>query len=128
MYEYKIDGELCSKSNSRRIVNYGGRPRIIKSQKALDYVASSLPQIARQKKHKMLEDYIAIELHVWYKSKRPDLDVSLIQDVLQEAGVYKNDRLIVELHAFKYIDRKNPRIIVRIKELSKDDLSNSGLF
>lgn len=76
----------------------------------------------------MLEEYIAIELHVWYKSKRPDLDVSLIQDVLQEAGVYKNDRLIVELHAFKYIDRKNPRIIVRIKELSKDDLSNSGLF
>ena len=117
MYEYKIDGELCSKSNSRRIVNWGGRPRIIKSQKALDYVASSLPQIARQKKHPMLENYLSMEIHVWYKSKRPDLDVSLIQDVLQEAGVYKNDRQIVEIHAFKYWDKEKPRVLVRIHEV-----------
>ena len=38
IYECVVKGEPASKSNSRRLVTIGGRPRFIKSKKALDYV------------------------------------------------------------------------------------------
>jgi len=123
MLELKVDGQLCSKSNSRRIVNYGGKPRLIKSQKALDYEASALIQLKPQlRDHKMFEGYLRLEVHVWYQSKRPDLDITLIQDTLEHAGVYKNDRQVVEIHAFKYWDKERPRIIVRVSEVDESEL------
>ena len=118
MIELKVQGELCSKSNSRRIVNYGGHPRVIKSQKALDYEYSSTLQIKRQLGQQgTIEGQVSIEVHVWYASRRPDLDIALIQDVLQKAGVYKNDRQVFEIHAFKYLDKENPRVLIRIREI-----------
>lgn len=127
--ELKISGQLCSKSNSRQLILRGKHPRIIKSKAALEYVKESSIQIKRQlKNHKPFEDYVRLEVHVWYASRRPDLDISLIQDVLQENGIYQNDRQVVEIHAFKYRDTKNPRIIVRISEIDNEELKNSGLL
>jgi len=118
MLELKINGELCSKSNSRRIVLRGKHPRVIKSQKALDYEYSSSMQIRSQLgAHRTFEGYVSLEIHVWYASKRPDLDISLIQDILEHNGVYKNDRQVVEIHAFKYWDKENPRVLARIREV-----------
>ena len=37
LWEATILGEPASKSNQRRIVKMGGRPRLIKSKKALSY-------------------------------------------------------------------------------------------
>ena len=117
MIELKIEGELCSKSNSRRIVNHGKYPRIIKSAKALAYEQSALLQIkAQYRARQPLKNSIILELHIYYASRRPDLDVSLIQDIFEHAGIYKNDRQVVEIHAYKYLDVKNPRLIARISE------------
>lgn len=125
--EFKIDGELCSKSNSRRIILRGKHPRVIKSQKALDYVAMSLPQIRKQRTYKTFENYVGLEVHVWYASRRPDLDISLIQDILQDAGVYKNDRQVIEIKALKYLDKEKPRVIAKVYELDKESVLASGL-
>lgn len=117
MLELKIKGELCSKSNSRRIVSNGKFPRVIKSQKALDYEYTSSLQIQKQLgSHQTFEQSVIMEAHVYYASRRPDLDVSLLMDVLEKARVYKNDRQIVEQHLFKYLDPKDPRVIVRLSE------------
>lgn len=115
--ELKISGELCSKSNSRRIVNFGGHPKIIKSAKALAYEQSALMQIKTQlRAHREFQKSIILELHIYYASRRPDLDVSLIQDIFEHAGIYKNDRQVVEIHAYKYLDKDSPRLIARISE------------
>lgn len=116
--ELTILGELCSKSNSRRIVLRGKYPRVIKSDKALNYEKISDLQLRKQLvNHRAFEGYVSMEAHVYYASKRPDLDISLLQDVLEKAGVFLNDRQIVEIHAFKYWDKENPRTIVRVKEV-----------
>lgn len=126
--ELKILGELCSKSNSRRIVTRGKYPRIIKSQKALDYEKSALIQIASQlKNHKPFTNYVGIEAHIWYGSRRPDLDVSLLQDILEKAGIYKNDRQVIEIKALKYLNKKEPKVIVKIYEVSEENIVASGL-
>lgn len=124
MLELKINGELCSKSNSRRIVKMGKFTRVIKSQKALDYEYTSNLQIKSQLGvHRTFMGPICAEFHVYYASRRPDLDISLLQDVLEHAGVYKNDRQIVEIHSFKYLDTKNPRVIARISELDENPMA-----
>lgn len=126
--EFKIDGELCSKSNSRRLVARGKHPRIIKSQKALDYEYSSSLQIQKQLgNHRTFQGYIGLEVHVWYASRRPDLDISLIQDILEKNGVYKNDRQVAEIKACKYLDKHNPRVVVKIWELDEETVKISGL-
>lgn len=118
MLKLKITGELCSKSNSRRIVMRGKRPLVIKSEKALLYEESSLLQLSNQLRgFDAYEGYVRLIAHVYYSTKRPDLDISLLQDVLEKAGVYKNDRQVVEIHAFKYWDKENPRVLVEVEEV-----------
>ena len=128
MLELKIQGELCSKSNSRRIVNRGKYPRVIKSEKALNYEESSRIQIQSQLgTHKTFLEYVGIEVHVWYASRRPDLDISLLQDILEKNGIYKNDRQVAEIRAVKYLDKENPRVLVKIREHDKESVRLSGL-
>lgn len=107
-----------SKSNSRIITSFGGRPRLIKKPKAIQYVDTALLQIQSQLgSHRMFEEPVRMDITIYYKDRRPDLDVSLIQDILEKAGVYKNDRLVHEIHAYKKFDKENPRLIVRIEPL-----------
>lgn len=115
----EILGELSSKSNSRRLVTYGGKPRMIKSQKALDYEKTAIPQIKSQWRKKPLACGVGLDVDVYYASRRPDLDISLLMDVLEKAGVYENDRLVVEYSVRKHLDKDNPRTIVEIYELDK---------
>jgi len=120
MIELKINGKLYTKSNSRIFTTFGGRPRLIKSADSQNYVRSAILQIKTQlKDHTTFEEPVILEAHVWYENKRPDLDISLLQDILEKAGVYKNDRLVHEIHAFKYFDKDNPRVLVRVHPLEK---------
>ena len=101
-----IFGEPASKSNSRRLVWGRGRPKIIKSAKALSYADAFPLQV--KKLPKLLEGELAIWMVIHYASHRPDLDESLILDCLQGL-VYKNDRQVRERHIFHAIDKTNPR-------------------
>lgn len=125
--QFVIEGEPASKANSRKLVTLNGRPSVIKSQKARDYVKAALLQIpmtARQR----LEGPVEVQLKIYYRSERPDLDESVILDVLQDqwakvkdrrllvqSGVYRNDRQVRRKVVEHAIDRQRPRTEVRVK-------------
>lgn len=91
---------------------------LIKKPAAIHYVEDALWQLKSQlRSHITFTEPIKITITIWYKSKLSDLDVSLIQDVLEKAGVYKNDRLVHELHAYKRFDKFDPRLEVTISSI-----------
>jgi hypothetical protein len=84
-----IFGEPASKANSRRVVRFGGMSRLIKSKKALTY-ADVFRQQCKPLSTLMTGD-LRITLHIFYASRRPDLDESLILDLMQGL-IYENEK------------------------------------
>ena len=82
-------GEPASKANSRRIIKRGGRLMSIKSAKALSYADYFNEQV--RPIPVLLEGELRVDMWVHYASQRPDLDESLILDLLQ-GKAYLNDR------------------------------------
>ena len=117
MWEQIIYGEPASKANSRRFVSVGGKPRFIKSQKALDYAKAFGLQL-KPPSDNILDD-VEVNIIIWYRTRRPDLDPSLVFDLLQPL-VIKNDRQIKVIHAYHALDKENPRAWIRILKLSSD--------
>ena len=115
---FTVYGEPASKSNSRQLVTIKGRPAFIKSAKARRYVIDFQKQCP--KLNQMLEGDLSIEIHIWYASRRPDLDASLIYDAAQ-GMIYPNDRALKEMHLFGHLDRKNPRSEIIVKQIILDD-------
>lgn len=109
-----IFGEPASKSNSRRLVRYGGVSRLIKSEKALNY-SDVFKQQCRPLATLMTGD-LRITLHIFYASRRPDLDESLILDLMQGL-IYENDRQVKERHAYWGLDPENPRTEILIERI-----------
>jgi len=109
-----ILGEPASKANSRKIVRYGGVSRLIKSDKARAYAAAFLSQ-AKPIEPLITQD-VRITIHIFYASRRPDLDESLILDLLQ--GVfYVNDRQVKEKHIYWGLDKECPRAEIMIETM-----------
>jgi hypothetical protein len=153
-----ILGEPASKANSREIatigarlmdvivgknddgsaklerMRVGGRITNRKSDKALDYERDALRQIPPAARVQ-LEGPVRVTLRIFYSSQRPDLDESVVLDVLQDRyetvklpgnqkrrdlvqkGVYGNDRQVREKHVFHSIDRANPRAEIEVEPL-----------
>lgn len=122
--EFIIAGEPASKANSRQLVTIRGKIAFIKSKKALGFEREAGLQIPH-KCRAMFEGPVAVTLHLYYASERPDLDESVVLDVLQaqykiiggkrelvRAGVYLNDRQVREKHVYHHIDKANPRVHV----------------
>lgn len=137
---FTILGEPASKANSREIVTINDRPSSIKSKKARSYERDALAQIPPRYRVQYTGPVI-VTLHIFYASERPDLDESIVLDVLQDRyksekltpaqkaagvkarrllvqrGVYVNDRQVRQKHIYHGIDRANPRTIVNILPL-----------
>lgn len=113
-----ILGEPASKANSRRIVRFGSRVRSIKSKKALAYVEAVARQVPELPAQEQLLAPIRMTAHVYYSTRRPDLDVSLILDALQ-GRVYRNDRAVREMHLYHHLDRDNPRAEIELEEIDE---------
>jgi Holliday junction resolvase RusA-like endonuclease len=115
-YRVIIHGEPASKANSRRSVLIGGKPRFIKSKKALTYSKDFHKQCPV--KNPLLEGDVFVACKVWYRTRRPDLDVSLILDLL-ESKAYQNDRQVRRMFLDHSIDRDDPRaeiVVLPIEE------------
>ena len=113
-----IFGEPASKANSRRVVHYGGMSRLIKSKKALSYSDVFKQQCG--KLPTLMTGDLRVTLHIFYASRRPDLDESLILDLMQGL-IYENDRQVKERHCYWGLDPDNPRaeiIIERIPDVA----------
>jgi hypothetical protein len=146
---FTIFGEACSKANSRQQVDMprkggGTRRTSIKSEKALAFEADALRQIPTTAR-KRLTGPVHIVLRIFYASERPDLDESLVLDVLQDRytlvpaavapgekpkkkrlliqnGVYCNDRQIKRREVLWALDKKNPRVEVALREMHDAEL------
>jgi hypothetical protein len=109
-----IYGEPASKANSRRVVHYGGMSRLIKSKKALSY-SDVFKQQCKPLSTLMTGD-LRVTLHIYYASRRPDLDESLILDLMQGL-IYENDRQVKERHCYWGLDPDNPRAEIIIEKI-----------
>lgn len=123
--KFTILGEPASKANSRRLVKFGSKLASIKSKKALSYEQAAILQIPEAAKL-MIESDVCLVVKIYYSTFRPDLDESIIMDVLQakkssgviiRRGVYLNDRQIKEKHIYHGIDKACPRAEIEISEL-----------
>lgn len=114
-WEATILGEPASKANSRKFVNFGGKPRFIKSDKALSYSKDFLLQCPTL--DPLLEGDLFFGAKIYYASRRPDLDESLILDLLQER-VYLNDRQVKCKFVMWGLDKENPRVELFVCPLS----------
>jgi len=113
-----IVGEPASKANSRRFVLIGGKPRFIKSKKALNYTKNFKSQCPTRKE--LFEEDLFVAIKIYYGSRRPDLDASLLLDLLQDY-VYTNDRLVKGQYLEWGLDRDNPRSLIVVATLAKKD-------
>jgi Holliday junction resolvase RusA-like endonuclease len=138
MIAFTIIGEPVSHKNGYHIVTIGKRPAIVKSKEALAYERDALRQISPAAKQR-IEGPVRVSLRLFYASERPDMDESLILDVLQDrwgrrdgpkgtrvllqAGVYRNDRQVREKHVFWALDKKTPRVEIEIQPLQAQQSS-----
>jgi len=109
-----ILGEPASKANSRRVVKFGNMSRLIKSQKALNYSDTfrlQCPPLA-----KLMTGDLRVSMRIYYATRRPDLDESLILDLMQGL-VYENDRQVKERHTYWGLDAENPRSEIIIEQI-----------
>tara|TARA_R110000803_G_scaffold194364_2_gene257431 strand:+ start:775 stop:1188 length:414 start_codon:yes stop_codon:yes gene_type:complete len=124
VYKGIIYGEPASKANSRKIVLFGKRPAIIKSQKARDYVVAFNKQCIALEE--LVTDDVCVEMIIYYASRRPDLDESVILDCLQ-GFVYKNDRQVKKKVIYWGLDREKPRSEIKVYLLNEDNGSDDKL-
>lgn len=116
--EFTVYVEPASKANSRKAVRFGNRSAFIKSDKAravAKIFREQCPQLAEP-----FEDDVMVEIVIFYASRRPDLDESLILDLMQfdpKTGInyiYRNDRLVKKKVIHWGLDPENPRIHIRV--------------
>ena len=104
---FEIKGEPASKANSLQLVTIKGRPAFIKSKKAREYVKTFAQQCPNLEDD-MLEGDLWVDMTIFYASRRPDLDESVILDCMQ-GYIYKNDRQVKEKWIRWGLDKENPR-------------------
>lgn len=106
--KFTVHGEPASKANSRR---WTGK-FFIKSEKALKY-SQTFKEQCPVLNPLMLGD-LRITVKIYYASRRPDLDPSLIFDLMQER-IYLNDRQLKEQHIYWGLDKENPRSEITVE-------------
>ena len=69
----------------------------------------------------LLEGDLSVTMIIYYASRRPDLDESLVLDLLQ-GKIYLNDRQIKKKKIYWGLDKDNPRTVISISKLEEDFL------
>lgn len=92
--------------------------RSIKSPGAAAFMKSAVPLMASGAKDRPvfpLKTRLDVKVTAWYPDMRRDLDVEIVYDCLQKAGVIDNDRWIVKKVALRHPD-PGERCIVEVRE------------
>ncbi|MGA0128437.1 MAG: RusA family crossover junction endodeoxyribonuclease [Burkholderiales bacterium] len=114
--KFVVYGEPASKANSRKLVHFGGKPAFIKSDKARRYLKDFELQCPML--DPLIEGDVAVVIKIFYASRRPDLDESVILDAMQ-SRIYSNDRQVKEKHIFHGLDKDNPRAEIEVLNINK---------
>jgi len=124
---YTVNGQLPSIKNRRRLVRNRrtGQALIIKSVDAMEYESMFLSKIPEELRV-AYEGPVSLKMRVWYQSRRSDLSVEFLFDLLAKAGIILNDRQIRHVEAFGGLDKQLPRVhftVSKYTEESEDGLS-----
>lgn len=96
--------------------------RVLISKDGRNYKNEVQKQVLFQKTSKLTGE-IAIEIKVYRPQKRGDLDNTLKALIDSLQGIcYENDSQIIEIKAYRFDDKQNPRAEVSIKEISSKTL------
>lgn len=122
MISATILGNVPSKSNCYKIItlpggrNGMGRASLAKTKIVKQYEKAFALQVPAAAK-KGIEIPVKISLAIYFHSRRQDIDspCKTILDCIQNNGIIKNDRQVHELHVLKKLDRKNPRVEIKIE-------------
>lgn len=109
-----IYGDIPSKANSYKIITINGHSSLTKTPVVKKYESDFALQCPMRGAN--INQLFKLELDVYNSSNRKDLDGSfkVFLDCLQSCKVIKNDRLCVEIHARKLVDKVNPRVEFRL--------------
>lgn len=109
--EQKIIGQVPSKSNSYMIGKIGGHYTILKKAAVKRYERQFLLQCNHYRDWKY-GGLFKIAIDVFCSTMSHDLDNTLkvVLDCLQYCNAIKNDNQCIDIHARKFIDKKEPRI------------------
>ncbi len=118
---FTIIGEPASKANSRKAVVIRGKPAFIKSDKARRYAAAFAQQCP--KLEVPFDCDVRVEMIIYYATRRPDLDESLILDCMQGA-VYLNDRQVKQKLVYWALDKENSRTVIKVSPCDPAILPN----
>ena len=115
---FTIRGHLVSLKNSRNVVKNKKTGQLfpVKNAKIVQFEQDFLHQCPKYRGPLFTGD-VGVIVHAYYPSRRQDLDCALIYDLLQKAGIVKNDRQVKAKHERCGLDRKNPRVDVTVWEL-----------
>lgn len=125
---FEILGQLPSLKNSRDHTVINGRARIYLSSKAKRYRKDFLKQIPGGMKRGWKEP-VAMKVTIYYSSKLPDLCTAFLQDLVQDAGIIGNDRLVWKWEgADKRFDKNNPRVVLGVRLMTAEEVYESEGF
>lgn len=86
----------------------------IKSDKARAYLEGFYAQCPSLTQP--YEGDVEVNIDIWYASRRPDLDESVILDAMQDR-IYANDRQVKKKVVTWHLDKEKPRAWIRVSPL-----------
>ena len=95
---------------------------LIKSADALHYEQSFSMQVPQDKRIGY-DGPVSVRARIWYPSRRQDLDMEYLCDLLQRCNVLKNDRQIVHKECWKRLSKDYPRVHLTIAKWEEEDAS-----
>lgn len=116
-YQFTILSDPPSKSNGYKIGIVAGHGTLVKTKAVKDYENAFYLQCPYRNTN--IQGWFKIEIRCFFASNRKDLDgcFKVILDCLQSCKVIKNDRQCTEIHAYKFVDKSNPRVELTITEI-----------
>ena len=116
-----VPGEPASKANSRKLVKIRGKMVSVKSDKAL--ALERTWRLVCPRIEPLITGDVAVHFWLAYASRRPDLDESLIMDLIQ-GKLIANDRQIKIKHVYWLLDQNDPGVELVVKRIGTVDCDN----
>lgn len=112
-----IYGTLYGKANSRKVIinKRTGKPMVIKQDGAFRFQKDFMLQV--KKIPEPYEGKVSLSACVYYPDNRQDLEIELLKDCIEKAGIIKNDKQIVEYSRVqRRISKDRPRVIFALRD------------
>lgn len=125
MIERTILGQVPSKSNGYRIISIRGHGSLAKTKELKQYEKDFSLQY---KRHNKILGNFGVEVDVYFRSNRSDLDgmFKVFLDCLQQVEAIDNDRYCMSISARKFVDKENPRLEFKIIEYAAESKNEEG--